>query len=97
MISVLNIKKDKKVSIQEMSLLATKIINHFYLNEYNTLDDILKTFDFQSANKTIIIGMTRYTYSGRHKLPEWNNFLSKAKTELDSRKIKHSLNSIALK
>ena len=97
MVSVMNIEKDQKVSPKDMSILATKIIHHFHMKEYKILNDILKNFDFQSANQTIIIGMVRYTYSGRRNLSEWSNFLSKAKTELDSRKVIHSLHSITPK
>lgn len=94
MLSGTVLKKDDTVSAKDMSVLAIEIVEYFHRKEYNILNSILKDFDFKSANKTIIVGMVRYTYCGRQHLPEWNKFLSRAKAELDSRNVKHSLHTI---
>lgn len=67
-----------------LKLLYTKLDQLLSNNHYQKCNSIFNKIRFDKLAPSLIIGLLRFTYTARHKLPNWKNSVYNAKNILDN-------------
>lgn len=78
---------DKIVNVETLLPYYTHIHDILIMKKYKVCNDILIEIEVSNSSDVLLVGLLRLTFTWRHNLDAWKNFLDKVDNELISRKL----------